>query len=414
MLLYPAVTAMQYVIVHYNEIGLKGRNQPLFLRQLEANLLRVGADLGVRDVVCRSGRMVLPLDAGADTAALRDRLARVFGVANFGFAERVALDLEAVKAVLGRVLEGRRFASFRIATRRAYKPFPLTSEEINRELGGFVLARVPARVDLERAELTIHVEVLPREIYVSLGREAGPGGLPLGVSGRVVALLSGGIDSPVAALRLMKRGCRVGLVHFHGVPFQDRTSQDKARELARLLARYQYESRLHLVPFGEAQRAVVAAAPDHLRVILYRRLMVRIAERVGLREGAKALVTGDSLGQVASQTLDNLAVIEQAASLPILRPLIGSDKEEIVQQARAAGTYEISILPDQDCCSLFAPRHPATLTTLDEVRRAEERLDVARLVALALAGAEVATFAFPEAAATPPASPAVVRASWSD
>ncbi|MFB3818334.1 MAG: tRNA uracil 4-sulfurtransferase ThiI [Candidatus Methylomirabilales bacterium] len=402
---------MQRIVVHYNEIGLKGKNQPVFVRRLAANLRRATAGAGVTRVEPRAGRMVLDLAADADAGALRERLRRVFGVANFAFAERVAPDMEALKAGVGRALEGRRFASFRVSTRRAYKPFPRTSEEINRELGAFVLSRVPARVDLERPELTIHVEVLPRDIYFSLGREAGAGGLPVGVSGRVVALLSGGIDSPVAALRLMKRACQVVFVHFHSFPFQDGTSRAKAEELARLLTRYQYRSRLYLVPFGEVQRAVVVGAPEHLRVILYRRLMARIAERIAQQEGARALVTGESLGQVASQTLDNLAVIEQAVKLPVLRPLIGSDKEEIVQQARALGSYDISILPDQDCCSLFVPRHPATTSRLDEVERAEAGLDVEQLVKLALAAAEVRTFRFPEAGASPPGDE---REPWTD
>ncbi len=386
---------MAYIVVHYNEIGLKGKNQPLFLRQLETNLRRAGAGTGLLRVEPRSGRMVLSLAPGADTDELRRRLHWVFGVANFGLAERVDQDLETLKNALGRALEGRHPASFKVATRRAYKQFPLNSEEINRELGAFVLERLATRVDLERPELTSHVEVLPRDIFFSLGREAGPGGLPVGVSGRVVALLSGGIDSPVAAFRVMKRACTVTFVHFHSVPFQDGTSRAKAEELTQLLTRYQYRSRLYLVAFGEVQRAVVVSAPDHLRVILYRRFMARIARAIAERERAKALVTGESLGQVASQTLENLAVIEEAIDLPVLRPLIGYDKEEIVQQARALGTYEISILPDQDCCSLFVPRHPATTSRLEEVRRAEAGLDVEGLVKRGMEGMEIRSFDFP-------------------
>ena len=293
-------------------------------------------------------------------------------------------------------LEGRSFRSFKVATRRAYKQFPLTSEEVNRELGAFVQGETHTAVDLERPDLTIHVEVLPRDIYFSCGREAGPGGLPLGVSGRVVSLLSGGIDSPVAAHRLMKRGCHVVFVHFHGVPFLDGTSRIKAAELARALTRFQYESRLYLVPFGEIQREVVVGAPAPLRVVLYRRLMGRIAEQIAHREHAKALVTGESLGQVASQTLDNLAAIEEAVGMPVLRPLIGSDKEEIVQQARTLGTYEISIIPDQDCCRLFVPQHPATVSTLEEVRADESNLNIEKLVQMGVDQVEIQGFEFPE------------------
>jgi tRNA uracil 4-sulfurtransferase len=267
---------MRCVVIHYNEIGLKGKNQPLFLRRLEANLLRATAGTGVRRVEERSGRMVLILAREADWAVIHERLRAVFGIANFALAERVEPDMAALKVAVGKALPGRSFGSFRVATRRAYKQFPLNSEEVNRELGAFVQGETQAAVDLERPDLTIYVEVLPRDIYFSCGREAGPGGLPLGVSGRVVCLLSGGIDSPVAAHRLMKRGCQVVFVHFHGVPFLDGTSRSKAADLARVLTRFQYQSRLYLIPFGEIQREVVVGAPAPLRVVLYRRLMGRI------------------------------------------------------------------------------------------------------------------------------------------
>ena len=387
---------MRCVTVHYSEIGLKGKNQPLFIRKLEGNLKRATADAGVRRIEERSGRLVLRLSDGADWGLLRQRLQWVFGVANYSLAMRIPPDLAALKQGVVAALAPLSFVSFRVSTRRAYKQFPLNSEGVNREVGAAVLEQRQVKVDLEQPELTVHVEVLPRDIYYSVQREPGPGGLPVGVSGRVVVLLSGGIDSPVAASRLLKRGCLVTFVHFHSMPFLDGSSREKAIELARLLTRYQYESRLYLVPFGEIQREVVAGAPSPLRVVLYRRLMGRIAEGIARTERAKALVTGESLGQVASQTLDNLAVIEEAVSLPVLRPLIGSDKEEIVQQARRLGSYDISVQPDQDCCRFFMPRHPATFSTLEEVRAAEQRLPVDALVRMGLEQAEIRGFTFPE------------------
>lgn len=386
---------MRCVVIHYNEIGLKGKNQPLFVGRLESNLLRATAGAGVRRAEQRSGRTVLFLSADANLEVICQNLRSVFGIANFSLAERVDLDMAALRSAVGKALEGRTFRSFRVSTRRAFKQFPLTSEDVNRELGACIQAQTHTPVDLEHPELTIHVEVLPREIYFSLGREAGPGGLPVGVSGRVVSLLSGGIDSPVAAHRLMKRGCQVVFAHFHGFPFLDGTSRTKAVDLVQALTRFQYESRLYLVPFGEIQREVVVNAPAPLRVVLYRRLMVRIAEQIAHREHAKALVTGESLGQVASQTLDNLAVIEKAVGIPVLRPLIGCDKEEIVQQARALGTYGTSIIPDQDCCRLFIPQHPATISRLGEVQAVEAGLEIGKLVQMGLDQMEVQAFEFP-------------------
>jgi thiamine biosynthesis protein ThiI len=300
-----------------------------------------------------------------------------------------------MKAAVARVVEGARFDSFRITARRAFKTFPLSSVELNRLLGAFVLERVGARVDLREPEANIRVDVLPQEAFVYLDRRPGPGGLPVGASGIVVALLSGGIDSPVAAWRMMKRGCRVIFVHFHSVPYLPDVSQAKARALVDRLTTWQYRSRLFLVPFGEIQREVVLSVAPPARVVIYRRLMVRIAEVIGRSSGAQAMTTGESLGQVASQTLANIARIDEAARMPILRPLIGMDKLEITAEAQRLETFEVSIEPDADCCTLFVPMHPATRLTEAEVAEAEAKLDVDRLVAAGTAGAVVEDFTFP-------------------
>jgi thiamine biosynthesis protein ThiI len=382
-------------VVHYAEISLKRGNRPLFLRHLRQNIERATADLAVPPVRQLSGRLVLDLEGHGDPSAVRDRIARVCGVASVSLGLGVEASLDAMKRAVGALVEGRTFASFRITARRAFKTYPKTSVELNRELGAFVLARVSTKVDLDDPELNIHVEVLPDEAFVYADRTPGPGGLPVGSGGVVAALLSGGIDSPVAAWRMMKRGCRVVFVHFHSVPYLPATSQIKVRALVDRLTAWQYESRLCQVPFGEIQRAVVLSVPPALRVVVYRRLMVRIAEALGRRYGAQALVSGESLGQVASQTLTNLARIDEAAGVPVLRPLIGMDKLEITAGARALGTYEISIEPDADCCTLFTPRHPATGVPVGELARAEGRLDVAGLVAQGTEGAVVEQFAFP-------------------
>jgi thiamine biosynthesis protein ThiI len=386
-------------VVHYHEISLKGGNRPLFLRHLQQNLLRATSDLGPVRVVQLSGRIMLDLGGHSDPDRVRDRLDRVCGIANFAVAERVPSSMDAMKLGVERAVAGRTFGSFRITARRAFKTFPLSSVDLNRALGAHVLGLRPgARVDLTHPDLNVHVEVLPGETFVYADRRAGPGGLPVGASGTVAALLSGGIDSPVAAWRLMKRGCRVVFVHFHSVPYLPDVSRGKARDLVRRLTQWQYFSRLYLVAFGEIQREVVLSVPPHARVIVYRRLMARIAERLARRAGAAALATGDSLGQVASQTLGNLARVDETVELPILRPLIGMDKLEITDQARALGTFEISIEPDADCCTLFVPRHPGTRTTREEAEAAESRLDIAALVSSGIGGAAEEVFDFPPGA----------------
>lgn len=382
-------------IVRYHEIALKGKNRPFFVERLAENLRRALSDLEGVSAQPREARVIVSVPDSVDPALVRARLGSVFGVANFSVAYDVEPDLEALKAAAIERLQGRSFASFRVLTKRSFKGFPKTSMEIDREVGGAIKAASGAQVDLTHPELTLHVEVLRHRIFFSFEKLPGPGGFAVGSSGRVMALLSGGIDSPVAAYRLMKRGCRVLFAHFHAFPLQDHATIDKARELAKVLTRYQFKSQLLLVPFGVAQQTIVASCPAPLRVVLYRRFMIRIAEALAQRYHAKALVTGESLGQVASQTLDNMTVIDAAAQGAILRPLVGMDKDEITEQAQRLGSFEISIQPDQDCCQLFVPRSPATAAKLEEVLRAEEALDVAGLVGAAVRDTVEERFEFP-------------------
>ena len=383
------------VVVHYHEISLKRGNRPLFLRHLARNLERATSGLGPLTLRQRPGRIVLDLDGHPQPDAVAERARRVCGVASVVLGYRTSSTLPAMQSLIGRLVEGRTFGSFRISARRAFKTYPMSSVELNRALGAFVLERVKTRVDLEHAEVDIVVEVLPDETFVSLDRRPGPGGLPVGASGTVAALISGGIDSPVAAWRMMKRGCRVVFVHFHSVPYLPDTSQVKVRALVERLTEWQYASRLHLVPFGEIQREVVLSVPPPARVVVYRRLMIRIAEAIARQAGALALATGESLGQVASQTLENISAIDAVATMPVLRPLIGTDKLEITDEAKRLGTFETSIEPDADCCTLFVPRHPATRMTPAEAEAVESRLEMDRLVQAGVAGAVVETFAFP-------------------
>ena len=394
------------VIVHYHEISLKRGNRPLFLRRLQENVARAVSDLGPSRVIQLPGRIVLDLEGNANPEAVRERLDRVCGIANLALAVRTGSSMDSLKAAVDHVVDGQTFPSFRITARRAFKTFPLTSTDLNRELGAYVLARRPeARVDLHHAALEIHVEVLPHQAFVYPDRRPGPGGLPVGSSGTVAALLSGGIDSPVASWRMMKRGCRVIFIHFHSVPYLPDASIRKARELVRRLTQWQYVGHLYLVPFGEIQREVVLAVRPAARVVVYRRLMVRIAEALARQSGAQALVTGESLGQVASQTLHNLARIDEAAALPVLRPLIGMDKIEITDQARRLDTLETSNEPDADCCTLFVPAHPSTRMSREEIADAEAGLDIPALVKAGAEGAVMETFAFPPGAGAHPGRP---------
>ena len=386
---------MNSIIVHYHEIALKGRNRPWFIRRLVRNLRTATANVGVTGIRTLMGRIELVLDPGAEWEAVRERVARIFGVANFARAGRVALDIDRIVEAILQDVGDLEVESFRVTARRADKRFHLTSPQIEREVGGRIQEATGWRVDLSSPGQVIHVEALTDEAFYFFGKESGPGGLPSGVSGKVVCLLSGGIDSPVAAFRMMKRGCRVQLVHFHSYPIVSRTSQEKVREIVELLTRYQLHSRLALVAFGDLQRRVVLSVPERMRVVIYRRLMMRIAERFTQRWRAHALVTGEVVGQVASQTLENLAVIDTVTNLPVLRPLIGMDKNEIVAEAQRLDTYPISIIPDEDCCQLFTPRHPATKSTLRDAEQAELDLDVERMVAEAVADAQTEEWRYP-------------------
>lgn len=379
----------RYVVLRYHEVGLKGKNRPFFLDHLVRNVRRATQRLGVRRVWRGQGMVGVALEEEAEWEAVREALGAVFGVVKMSPAWRVPPDMEKLKEAVGAAVRERPFDSFRVTTSRSDKSFPRTSQEVNVELGAFLQAQTGARVDLTHPETTVYVDILPKEVYYYFDPLPGPGGLPVGTGGRVACLLSGGIDSPIAAYRMLKRGCRAAFIHFHSFPLVDRSSCDKAVELVELLDRYQGGSRLYLVPFAEVQKRILLSVPPPYRVVLYRRFMLRIAERLAQREGAGALVTGESLGQVASQTLANIAAIGAVASLPVLRPLIGMDKVEIVQQAMQVGTFPISILPDQDCCTLFVPKHPATRCSAAQAAAMEEALDVEGLVRGAVAGVEV-------------------------
>jgi tRNA uracil 4-sulfurtransferase len=407
---------MQSVIAHYQEIALKGKNRPWFLRRLVRHIEAALAGLDVGEVRTPMGRIEIEFGAGAEWAEVRERLGRVFGLANFSRAGRSALDIDALAQAILRDLPHEHVDGFRIAVRRADKRFPIPSPEVERELGRRVQEARGWPVRLKKPPFVIGVELLRDQGFYYFGKEPGPGGMPTGTAGRVAVLLSGGIDSPVAAWRMMRRGCRATLVHFHSYPFLSATSQEKARDLARLLTRFQLRSALYLVPFGELQRQVTVSVPGPMRVVVYRRLMLRIAEAIARKAGARALVTGEVVGQVASQTLENMTTIAEATPMEILRPLVGMDKEEITAEAIRLGTYPVSIIPDEDCCTLFTPRHPLTRARLSDVVKAETALPVAEMVREAVDRAVVERFQFPvvKSGVPVPDSAASVEAAEAD
>jgi thiamine biosynthesis protein ThiI len=386
---------MPSIVVHYGELALKGRNRPWFINTLVRFIRFALAGLSVTDVRALVGRIIVTFDREDDWPEARDRLARVPGIGNFALARHVEPDLDTMTAAIVTALAGRTAANFRVVVRRADKRFPIESPDVERHIGRRVQQAYGWPVRLSDPAFVIRLEILTRDAFFFFDRERGTGGLPVGTGGRVMALLSGGIDSPVAAWRLIRRGCRTHFVHFHAYPILSHTSRDKARELVQTLTRTQLRSRLFQVAFGPIQQQIVVSVPPPLRVVIYRRMMLRIAEELARASGAHALVTGDSVGQVASQTIDNLAVVGSVATMPVLRPLVGMDKEEITADAQRIGTYLTSVVPDEDCCTLFTPRFPATRASRAWVEAAEREIDVPALVGQAVETAEVEAFSFP-------------------
>ncbi len=379
-------------VVHYHEIGLKGRNRDRFEEQLCANVRKALTGLSFKTVRRISGRLLLVLRPDSPEDDVARRLRTVFGIAYVAPAVVCAQDIETIRETAWRLVKDRAFGTFKIDAKRSEKRYPMTSVEINIDVGDCIRIRAGAKVQLNNPELTCHIEIVEKIALLFTDRLRGPGGLPVGVSGKAVSLLSSGIDSPVASYRIMKRGVEIIFVHFHSQPYTNRNSQRNVEEIVSVLTRHQYRSALYLVPFISVQEKIMAGAPASHRVILYRRAMLRIAERIALKEKAKALVTGENIGQVASQTLSNILTINEVATLPVLRPLSGDDKEEIIAAAQRIGTFDISIEPYEDCCSLFVPLHPETHANPQTVQAMEAGLDLDPALEQAVATAEVKTF----------------------
>lgn len=382
------------LIARYGEISIKGKNRSDFEKKLVENMQRAVKGLGDIKIVRSGGRVVVRLN-GADYRPVLDKLRWVPGIVSLSPVITTPQDLEQIKDAAVRLLRQvvRKPVTFKVEARRADKTFPLTSPELTHALGRHILRNIPLlKVDVHHPELTFTCEIRPEETYLYVESVPGPGGLPVGSSGRALLLLSGGIDSPVAGWMAMKRGVEIEAVHFHSFPFTSDRARKKVEDLAGILAGYGGRVRLHVVHFTEIQKAIRQHCPEELSITVMRRFMLRIADRLAHRRKIPALVTGESLGQVASQTLESMYAINHVTRIPILRPLIATDKVEIIRIAKELGTYETSILPYEDCCTIFMPKSPRTRPRLEEAERAERNLDIEGLVAEALEKTETVTF----------------------
>ncbi|MDD4989863.1 MAG: tRNA 4-thiouridine(8) synthase ThiI [Candidatus Pacebacteria bacterium] len=384
------------VVCHYGEIALKGDNRKIFEEKLVENIKKSLQVNGiVFDYVKRiSGRVIVETQVARilgskEPGYLENVLKKVFGLIYFAFSQQCDLNIEAIKEKAIGILKDKDFRTFKAEAKRGNKNFALNSQQINEQVGKAVIEKLGKKVDLHNPDVVLFIEITEKYAFLYTEKISGPGGLPAGISGKAISLISGGIDSPVASYLMMKRGVENIFVHFYSNQQGYEQSLEKVRQIIGVLKNYQFSSKVYFVPFSDIQKEILLKTLADLRVVLYRRFMFLVSQEIAAKENAKALITGESVGQVASQTLDNILAIEEAVSLPILRPLAGMDKIEIIDMAKKIGTYEISILPHLDCCSMFVPEHPATKASLKEVQKAEKKLKIKKLIALAIKNSTV-------------------------
>jgi tRNA uracil 4-sulfurtransferase len=388
------------IVVHYHELWLKGRNRKFYLRKLTTALRTALDGLPLAAIEQAGDRLILWFDGDAPLDAAVSRLDRVLGIAFFAVARSANREMEAINAAAWQEMEPLSFGSFAVRAKRSDKSFAHSSVEIEKEVGRHLLSEIraagrSAKVRLKEPDGTCYVEITPRPALVYARKHVGAGGLPANTAGRMMCLLSGGFDSAAAAYQMMKRGAHLSFVHFYSAGAQPgESSLHVANALVQQLVRYQYHAKLYRVPFDAIQREIARFAPEDARVLLYRRMMLRIAEALAARDRALALLMGDSLSQVASQTLRNLVAVDDAVEMAVFRPLVGSDKQEILATARKIGTFAISSEPFHDCCPVFLPRNPALRATADGLTEAEARLDVAEMVRQGVRDAATSKFVY--------------------
>ena len=386
------------LIVKYGEIGVKGKNRYIFENKLIKNVKNILKPIGKFNVYKEYGRIYVDLD-GYDYEEVVEEVKKVFGIVGVCPAVRAEKDYNLLKELALKMLEEKieqGYKSFRVDSRRGDKDFKLTSQEMSLDIGGYLVSQVKDKiaVDVRNPEVKIHCELRQNHVMVYSDTIPGYGGLPLGTNGRAMSLLSGGIDSPVASWMVAKRGMELECIHFHSYPFTSEKSQEKVRDLAQILAKYCGRVRLHKVNMLEIQKSIGLNCKDEEMTIISRRFMMRIAERVAESRHCDALVTGESIGQVASQTIQGLTCTNASVKMPVFRPLIAMDKTEIIEVAQKIGTFETSILPEEDCCTVFSPKKPVTKPKLDRIEKSENKLDVEKLIQDAIDNIEVEDIEF--------------------
>lgn len=382
---------MDYIVCHYHEIGLKGKNRSFFEKKLIENIKLALRPDYFEWVKRFPGRIVIKLsEKGKENINdVQNSLSCVFGISYFAPAIACQLKFKEIAQNALKIVKEARGKTFKIETKRSDKNFHYSSFQVNALVGEYVLKRSGKKVKLENPKITCFIEILPKIVFLYTDKIKGLGGLPVTTAGKVISLLSGGIDSPVASFLIQKRGAKVIFLHFHAYPYTNQSSIEKVEKIVETLSRFQLSAKLYLIPFAEIQKEILLKAKAKFRVILYRRAMFKIAEKIAKKENAKALVTGENLGQVASQTLENILAIDEAANLPVFRPLIGLDKEEIIQIAKKIDTYKISILPYEDCCQRFLPNYPETKSKIEDIKKEEKKLSLRKLINKAIKNAEI-------------------------
>jgi len=381
----------QTFLLHYDEIALKGKNRPIFEKKLLSNISLAADKSNVKLFKLKRlwGRIILQVDFSSNLK-LKKILAQAFGLAWFAPALPAIPSLTSFKKAISRLAKNNSFATFAIRAKVADKSLPFSSKGLEIKLGQWVVDSYQKKVDLNNPDLTFWIEIISKKCsFIFSQKHQALGGLPPGVNGQALSLLSGGIDSPVASFKMMGRGLEVNFIHFHSYPQTKKASIEKAIKLAKILDQYQPNTKLFLLPFLPIQKELLAHCDNRYLVILYRRSMLRIAQIVARKQGAKALITGDALGQVASQTVENLALQNKVVNLPILRPLIGFQKKDIISLSRKIKTYSVSIEPHQDCCSLFVPKNPTTKADLEKIKQEEAKINLQKLIAQSLKQMEV-------------------------